>query len=295
MESEVARKREGVKSRDWVLVIAWGVGTQGVLGGGAGWRERYREQAGLGSHCECPCSLPRLAYFSRSASRATPLGAPAAFGRLPPRGVTPAREQPARAARGKGSFARGRAGKYVPYEAPVWDASPVGSSATAYAGDLLVQEVAVRPPVEDRLRAVGALAAEDVVIAVDERQSFTQLCERVRQTVLSGELVPGAVVSPFSSHSSTTFPVRRWVSAVVESPRRSDWRPAPHRASRRGGSRLARRRPAACLWLLQEDPPVAGGVVAQLFDRAHEPLYALGDERAVKGLAWDLPPWPAAR
>lgn len=122
-----------------------------------------------------------------------------------------------------------------------------------------------------------------------------QLCERVRQTVLSGELVPGAVVSPISSHSSTTFPVRRWVNAVVESPRRSDWRPAPHRASKAWRIAACLEEAAACSWLLQEDPPVAGGVVAQLFDRADEPLYALGDERAVKGLAWDLPPWPAAR
>lgn len=108
--------------------------------------------------------------------------------------------------------------------------------------------------------------------------------------LLSGELVPGAIVSPSSSHSSTTFPVRRWVNAVVESPRRSDWRPAPHRASKAWRIAACLEEAAACSWLLQEDPPVAGGVVAQLFDRADEPLYALGDERAVKGLAWDLPP-----
>ncbi len=41
--------------------IAWGVGTQGVLGVEQGWWERHREQSGLGSHCECRCSLARPA------------------------------------------------------------------------------------------------------------------------------------------------------------------------------------------------------------------------------------------
>jgi DNA-binding GntR family transcriptional regulator len=47
----------------------------------------------------------------------------------------------------------------------------------------------------DRLRAVDPLAADDVAIAGEERQSFTQLYERLREAVLSGELVPGSVVS----------------------------------------------------------------------------------------------------